>query len=112
MNFIYKNCKLPNEPALIQQLEIAAKLLDQKMQGLDYLALPISDYAKRYYAYDLRKLRYMLQSYCYLLLWSVNKSGKKIEEISMLDHGGGIGMLSLLAKCAGAKQVWPWNGMS
>lgn len=105
MKFVYKNCKLPDEPALMQQLEHAAAQLEEKMRKLDYKALPISDYAKRYYAYDLRKLQYMLQSYCYLILWSVHERGKPLDEISLLDHGGGIGMLSLLAKSAGAKTV-------
>src|SRR5438132_159206 len=52
MKFIYKNCKLPDEPALMQKLENAATKLEEKMRKLDYQSLPISVYAKRYYAYD------------------------------------------------------------
>ena len=86
-------------------LNESALKLERLLLELDYKNLPISDYAKRYYAFDLRKLSYMLQSYVFMLLWSQFKLGKDWKEITLLDHGGGIGMLSFLAKIAGIKTV-------
>ena len=96
---------LPPDLSQAQQLNEAAEKLENLLLKLDYQALSLSDYGKRYYAYDLRKLRYMLQSYVFMLLWAQNKTQKKFSEITLLDHGGGIGMLSLLAKLAGCKTV-------
>lgn len=105
VKFIYHNTRLPEDRALQQQLEQAASVLEKKMRQLKVDQLPISDYARRYYAYDLTRLQYMLQSYTHLLCWSVFHRQLPLQECHVLDHGGGIGMLSMLASLAGAKTV-------
>lgn len=104
MKFIPKAI-LPPDLSQAKHLNEAAEKLENILLNLDYKSLPLSDYGKRYYAYDLRKLRYMLQSYVFMLLWAQYNTQKKFSEITLLDHGGGIGMLSLLAKLAGCKTV-------
>jgi 2-polyprenyl-3-methyl-5-hydroxy-6-metoxy-1,4-benzoquinol methylase len=99
------NAILPPNLAQATVLNEAASQLEKQLSSLDYKALKLSDYGNRYYAYDLRKLTYMLQSYVFMLLWAQYKTGKKWNELTLLDHGGGIGMLSLLAKLAGVKTV-------
>lgn len=104
MKFIPKAI-LPPDLSQAKLLNDAALVLEKKLLNLNYQSLPLSDYGKRYYAYDLRKLTYMLQSYVFMILWAQYKSKKKFSELTLLDHGGGIGMLSLLAKLAGIKTV-------
>ncbi|MBL0048717.1 MAG: hypothetical protein IPP32_11555 [Bacteroidetes bacterium] len=104
MKFIPK-AFLPPDLSQASHLNAAAEKLEAMLLQLDYKSLNLSDYGKRYYAYDLRKLTYMLQSYVFMLLWAQYKSGKKFNELTLLDHGGGVGMLSLLAKLAGCKTV-------
>ncbi|HRH64255.1 MAG TPA: hypothetical protein PLI68_13105 [Bacteroidia bacterium] len=96
---------LPADTSKAKLLNDAATLLENKLLNLNYSSLALSDYGMRYYAYDLRKLTYMLQSYVFMLMWAQTKVKKEFEEITLLDHGGGIGMLSLLAKLAGVKTV-------
>ncbi|HEY6162303.1 MAG TPA: hypothetical protein VI112_13805 [Bacteroidia bacterium] len=83
----------------------AAETLARKLRALDYRSLPLSAYGKNYYAYDLRKLDYMLRSYAVMLYDSVILSGKELSEVSVLDHGGGIGIFSLLSKSSGVRTV-------
>ncbi len=104
MKFI-PNAQLPPDLSQATRLNAAAIQLEKFLVELDYKKLPLSDYGKRYYAYDLRKLTYMLQSYVFMLLWAQYKTKKSFSEMALLDHGGGIGMLSLLAKLAGVKTV-------
>ncbi len=96
---------LPPDLSQAVLLNDAATQLEQKLKTLHYKELALSDYGMRYYAYDMRKLTYMLQSYVFMLLWAQFKTQKKFSELCLLDHGGGIGMLSLLAKMAGVKTV-------
>jgi 2-polyprenyl-3-methyl-5-hydroxy-6-metoxy-1,4-benzoquinol methylase len=83
----------------------AAETLEQKLRHLNYQHLSISDYYKRYYSYDLGKITFMLQAYSIMMASAIQLSGKPISEITLLDHGGGVGILSLLAKLIGVKTV-------
>jgi len=105
MKYVNKFAILPNDLSYAVTLNYAASILEEKLVALDYQSLDISEYGKRYYEFDLRKITYMLQSYVFMLLWSQNKTKKKLNDITLLDHGGGIGILSMLAKLAGIKTV-------
>ena len=96
---------LTDQPALRSAIQNGAKALAEKLRGLHYRDLPLSSYGQNYYAYDLRKLDYMLRSYSVMLYDSIILSGKDIGEVSVLDHGGGIGIFSLLAKSCGVGTV-------
>jgi 2-polyprenyl-3-methyl-5-hydroxy-6-metoxy-1,4-benzoquinol methylase len=104
MKFLPK-AQLPPDLSHAPSLNAAAQELEQKLKALDYKTLSLSDYGNRYYAFDLRKLTYMLQSYVFMLLWAQFKTQKRFSEMTILDHGGGIGMLSFLAKMVGVKTV-------
>src|SRR5882724_4671941 len=95
----------PKESPYLDIVNRSAEVLEEKLRSLDCQALPVSDYCKRYYAYDLRKITFMLQAYCIMLTSAIDLSGKKASEITLLDHGGGVGILSLLAKLSGIKMV-------
>jgi 2-polyprenyl-3-methyl-5-hydroxy-6-metoxy-1,4-benzoquinol methylase len=105
MKYIYKHASLPHNPALAAVLENSCADLETRLRQLDINTLPLSDYGKRYYAYDMRKIRFMLQSYAFMLMWMVHRSGKKKEELTLVDHGGGIGIFSMLARLGGIGTV-------
>ena len=47
----------------------------------------------------------MLQAYSVMLTSAIELSGREASEITLLDHGGGVGVLSLLAKLSGIRTV-------
>jgi len=70
--------------------------------------IDISDYNRRYFGghietSELRRLN--LTKYGYVLTWALAHHDKPKEEQVFLDHGGGHGMLSLLAKQYGVGTV-------
>jgi hypothetical protein len=95
----------PKDSPYLNTIETSAGMVEEKLRGLDYQSLDISDYCKRYYTFDLRKITFMLQAYSVMLASAIQLSGKAISEIALLDHGAGIGILSLLAKLSGIKTV-------
>lgn len=105
MNFIHKDAILPATKEFNLRLEAAAAILEKKILELDIRSLPVSDYSQRYFTDYLRKLRYSLQSCNLIISWAVAKSGKEPEQITFVDNGGGVGILSFLAKQAGIKTV-------
>src|SRR6186997_466302 len=88
----------PKQSRYLPIVNSSAGLLERKLRTLNYQELPVSEYCKRYYAYDLRKITFMLQAYSVMLTSAIELSRKEASEITLLDHGGGIGILSLLAK--------------
>jgi hypothetical protein len=95
----------PKESRYLNIVNRSAEILEGKLRNLKYQELPVSDYCKRYYAYDLKKITFMLQAYSIMLASAIQLSQKEPLEIALLDHGGGIGILSLLAKLSGIKTV-------
>src|SRR6266481_1970452 len=95
----------PKESRYLNIVNNSAEVLEGKLRNLKYQELPVSDYCKRYYAYDLRKITFMLQAYSIMLASAIQLSEKEPSEITLLDHGAGVGILSLLAKLSGIKTV-------
>ena len=104
MNFIYPYSELPNNPALLEHINDAAARLYTKISCLDVNALDISKYNKRYLAKHQTRLQRSIQKYAYLLLWGIANQWDKENDLVFVDYGGGVGLLSLLAKEA---QVGP-----
>jgi hypothetical protein len=95
----------PKESPYLNIVNRSAEVLEAKLRNLNCQELPVSDYCKRYYAYDLRKITFMLQAYCIMLTSAIELARKEASEITLVDHGGGVGILSLLAKLSGIKTV-------
>ena len=95
----------PKESQYLNVVNHSAEILEEKLRNLNCQELPVSDYCRRYYAYDLRKITFMLQAYCIMLVSAIELSRKEASQITLLDHGGGVGILSLLAKLSGIKTV-------
>jgi len=108
MQFIYPFARLPkattdpvqgeSSDQLLIDINAAAIRLYEKLTCLDIDSLPISDYNKRYLSEHLKNTHKTLQRHAYILSWSVASVNVPLNQFVFLDHGGGSGMLSLLAK--------------
>jgi 2-polyprenyl-3-methyl-5-hydroxy-6-metoxy-1,4-benzoquinol methylase len=95
---MYNFAHLPKNHELLNDINLAASRLCEKLKFLDINSLDISDYNKRYLNNYLRNIYSILQRYSYILAWSVAYSNIPLNEFVFLDYGGGSGILSLLAK--------------
>ena len=76
-----------------------------RLQAIDYNALPISDYNKRYIRAIRPAMEYYLEIFARCLGHGLRATGLEPSNISLVDYGGGSGFLSILAKEAGFGQV-------
>ena len=94
------------ETHLATLLKSASKVLEQKILALNFSELSISDYSKKYWADNIRKLNYIMQCNSFILQNAIEKLECKLEEVVLLESGGGTGTLSLLALQLGIKNVF------
>lgn len=104
MKFHYKNALLPDD-RVVKDINAAAGRLHDKLSKLDIEELDISDQNRGYLRNHFENIRFTLQTYSYLLSWSVAHSGVPHDEFVFIDYGGGCGILSLLAKELGLGTV-------
>lgn len=90
---------------LYEKIEIASNRLHDKLKFANIRDLNISDYNTVYFEGKLKALRYHLNINSYILFWSLAKCDKKLEDIVLIDYGGGSGMISILAKELGIGTV-------
>lgn len=83
------------------QLENASNALFKKIQNLNSQELQLSDYGVNYFKTHINSLQYLFQMYTFMLDTLQKKVQKPFSEILLIDHGAGIGILSLL--CATLK---------
>lgn len=91
---------LPLNPAQREIFGQVGEDLFQQLKSLKISDLSISDYNKNYLSDYQKRLHYGIETGLYILAHALHKSGKQTKEISLIDHGGGTGLLSMLAvKC-------------
>lgn len=78
-----------------------AGLLDTIKAG----SLHSSPYSKRYLHHLLQHKYYYLAIYAHVLDHALMKSGRKINELTLLDFGAGNGLLGMFARHCGFKRV-------
>ena len=98
MQFLYQNALFPLEEIQLKEINDAATRLYSKLQMINVEFLNISDYNKNYLGYHLKKLHSILQKCSYILALSIGGMDISINNCTILDYGGGTGILSLLAK--------------
>jgi len=104
VKFHYKHAMLPDDK-VVNDINTAAGRLHDRLRVLDVEELDISDQNRGYLRNHLENIRFTLQTYSYLLSWSVARSGVSYDEFVFIDYGGGCGILSLLAKELGLGTV-------
>lgn len=105
MKFLYKNALFPIEELQLKKINDAATRLHSKLQAINVESLNISDYNRIYFGNKLKGLCPSLQKYSYILAWSIAGMNIPINNCTILDYGGGSGILSLLAKELGFQTV-------
>ncbi|MDC0213261.1 methyltransferase domain-containing protein [Gammaproteobacteria bacterium] len=104
----YKFGKYPNNVILMDRILEAASDLVRQLDLLDIRSLGISEYNQRYlgsYIATENNRVNNLTRYAFILAWVLDGSDKEPENFTFVDYGGGHGLMSLLAKAAGIKQV-------
>lgn len=105
MKYFYLALQSESQSDLKTSIELAASRLEVKLRAADFSSLNISDYSRRYLQAHLRKLRWSLQKYAYLLYLAINEHPVALSEIVFVDYGGGTGLQSLMAKELGVGTV-------
>lgn len=105
MKYMYSNALLSARGSLLREIDLAAERLAGKLTALELGRLGISEYNQRCLGDIFRVLVDAFQRYGYLLACSLVHKEPSLEEFVLVDYGGGIGVLSLLAKELGMGTV-------
>ena len=97
MNFVHKKY-LIGDSAEISILQVASERLYKKLKQLEANKLDISEYSKVYLTSHQLNLKYLFQMYTFIIYNLIKEIQKPFHQIVVIDHGGGIGILSLLCK--------------
>jgi 2-polyprenyl-3-methyl-5-hydroxy-6-metoxy-1,4-benzoquinol methylase len=101
LEYFVPNAPLPADQKHLKAINAAAQALSAKLANLDLHSLPISEYNQRYLGNYQQKLREGLLRYAFVLAWALDGIDKPLGEVTLVDHGGGTGMMSMLAREAG-----------
>jgi 2-polyprenyl-3-methyl-5-hydroxy-6-metoxy-1,4-benzoquinol methylase len=97
---VYKFAKYPNNQNINEIIDSALRL-EKKLSFVNIDEISISEYNSRYFGNYINTAEdriLNLQKYCYILSWALEGLNKHKKNVILLDHGGGHGMMSLLAK--------------
>jgi 2-polyprenyl-3-methyl-5-hydroxy-6-metoxy-1,4-benzoquinol methylase len=77
------------------------------LTNFDTSSLPINDYFKGYFKSKHlgQRLIFSIQSSAQILYQSIKKTGKPINEITIVDYGAGLGTLYMLGGLLGFKRI-------
>lgn len=82
---------------LSEQIKVAQARLYRKLVGLDLRSSGISEYQQRYLGSKLVNLKAYLQLYGNLLHLALCENPLPLEQIALVDYGGGSGLITFLA---------------
>ena len=89
----------------MEQLDQAQERLKAKLLGLNLEKIQISDYTREYLRSLLLDIDETLGRFNQVLLRGLRTADKPLGNLTILDFGGGAGLLSFLAIEAGAQKV-------
>ncbi len=72
----------------------------------DFTTLSLSEYGLTYLQKHIDSLQYLFQMYAHITYHLKQESQKPFQEITLIDHGGGIGLLSLFCHTLGMKVIY------
>lgn len=105
MRYLYDFAKRPVGHEILEQINAAAARLYEKMEPLVAEEQPISDLYRRLLADTQAQLTGSLQMFSYILAWSLQDVNKPLKDVTVIEVGGGLGMMALLAKEVGIGTV-------
>jgi hypothetical protein len=83
----------------------AKSVLIRKLRALDLNELDLSDYTKNYLGFLINDIWETLSRFEQVINTAISQSLKNPSQMTIIDYGGGTGLLSLLAKEMGFKSV-------
>ncbi|HMW33432.1 MAG TPA: class I SAM-dependent methyltransferase [bacterium] len=104
MRFVFPGLPVKNNADLMTQLNRGAERVAERLKTTDWSAVPVSDYNKRYLKKYTAKLTPTFQKYVYILALALEKQND-LARCTLVDFGGGCGLLSCIAKAAGVGRV-------
>lgn len=93
------------QPETLHHINQAAQQVSRKIKTISPNHLNISDYNKRYLQSYINNIDYYLIQYSQLLINTISTLHKPISESTLLDYGGGCGILSIFAHELGFKTI-------
>ncbi|MCC2615117.1 hypothetical protein LJ739_02525 [Aestuariibacter halophilus] len=101
----YSFVKQYADRALLRRIDKAARNLSDRIVALDLASVGISEYNQRYIRNKFKSPIGCMQKYAYLLAMAIGDSDKPLQELTVVDYGGGNGLFGLLAKEVGVGTV-------
>ena len=105
MKYLFDHAKLPKDHRLLRDVNSAAERLAQKLEALHIEKSGLSEYCARVLRDKREVLTAYLQIYTYVLSWGISSSKTPYSKLTVLEYGGGIGLISMLAKELGVGTV-------
>lgn len=105
MRYVYRHFDIPEDAQLLCRVNSAAGMLDNALHRLDTGSVELSEYGRAYLKRHIASLRSTLERHAHILALSIAGYRGDLGDFVFLDYGGGIGILSLLARGAGIGHV-------
>jgi hypothetical protein len=105
MRYIYRHLDIPDDTELLVRIDSAAGKLCGALGRLDVGSVGLSEYGRSYLQRHIAGMRSTLERNAQILALSISGYRGDLDDFVFLDYGGGIGILSLLAKSAGIGHV-------
>jgi 2-polyprenyl-3-methyl-5-hydroxy-6-metoxy-1,4-benzoquinol methylase len=88
-----------------KRIEVAKNQLLIYLNNLDIDNLPISSYSKKYLFKYQSNSFFFINHYTQIFKKAISKINKPLNEINVLDYGGGCGLMSFLAVLSNVKSI-------
>jgi 2-polyprenyl-3-methyl-5-hydroxy-6-metoxy-1,4-benzoquinol methylase len=96
----------PKSIDIRRHLAAGARRLEGKLKALQLPDEPISPFIRAYFRSNIDHVQAAMQRYSFLLSWALrSRQAKGLEEVVLVDYGGGSGVLCLLAREIGIGTV-------
>jgi len=105
MSYKYSTARYPPNKTVLQDIDLAANRLKDKLMSNNYYDLKIGKQIKKYFNDKINSIDTNLVKYAYHLSWSLYDTDKKFDDFVLIDHGGGTGIFGMLAKELGIGTV-------
>lgn len=103
--YLYKFAPYPDNEKLIDLVTNAAFKVHERLRNVSYNDLNIGEDFKSYLGYKYESFETNLIKYSYQLICCLHNIKKELKNVVVVDHGGGTGLFSMLAKESGIGTV-------
>ena len=106
MKYHYRFARLPSDKKVLNDLNDASIRLKKKLAAIDIDKLDIEDSSKSQFSnHVVAGIDSSLRRFSYILSWALANNHDAYEDFVLIDHGAGVGTMSLLAKELGIGTV-------